>query len=247
MARTAGLLRRLKRFLFPEKFTCVCCGEELYEDSYVCPRCRACLPVNGGYLCSKCGRAMREQAPVCLECKAAMPSYHKARSAFRYEGEIVRLVKRFKTGARYLAAFFADSMLPLLAEAFADTDFLLPVPMTARARRRRGYNQSQLLAEALSARAGIPAEAGVLVKTRDTAAQKELSRRERAENLRGSFRVHERTKCRGKNILIVDDVMTTGATADAAALALLRAGARKVCLLTAASVPDARPRGESEG
>ena len=86
-------------------------------------------------------------------------------------------------------------------------------------------------------------KAELLVKTRETRAQKKLSRRERAENLRGSFRAHERAKCRGKSILLVDDVLTTGATAFAVAEALLRAGAARVFLLTAAGVPYAALRG----
>ena len=77
----------------------------------------------------------------------------------------------------------------------------------------------------------------MLVKTRETSSQKELSRKERAVNLKGSFRVHERAKCRGKRILLIDDVMTTGATANAVSQALFGAGAERVYLLTAASVP----------
>ena len=247
MARVRALLSRLKAFLFPEKLTCACCGEELYEGSYFCKRCEKALPYNTGYICSKCGRAMGEDAPVCLECKAAMPSFEKAASAFRYEGEIVRLVKKFKTGAKYLAGAFAEAMLPLVREQFAEADFLVSVPMTKRAKRRRGYDQGALLAGELSALSGLPYEAELLVKTRETRAQKNLSRRERAENLKGSFRVHERAKCRGRNILLVDDVLTTGATARGVGGALLRAGAARVCVLTAASVPYAALRGGRGG
>ena len=244
--RLRALAAWLKGLLYKEKFTCAVCGAELYEDAYFCARCRAQLPYNTGCVCSKCGRAVAEEAPVCLECKAHMPSYDRARSAFCYEGALVPLIKKFKTGGRHLAAALADAMLPVLQREFADADLLVGVPMTRRARRRRGYDQSRLLAEALSARSGIPLEASLLVKTRETAAQKKLSRRERAENLKGSFRVHERVKCRGKRILVIDDVLTTGATASAVAETLLRAGAARVCVLTAASVPYALLRGGGE-
>lgn len=226
--------------LFGRKLTCACCGAELFASERFCPHCLQTLPFNAGPVCSKCGRAIAEEYPVCLECKGDMPLYDMARSAFRYEGEVVRMVKRFKTGGQWLAEPLAEQMLPLLRSAFAGADFLVHVPMTDAARKRRGYDQAGLLADALASLSGMPHEAELLVKTRDTPSQKELTRRERAENLLGSFRVHERAKCRGKIIVLVDDVLTTGATASACARALRGAGAARVWVLTAASVPARR-------
>ena len=219
--------------------TCVCaaCGEDVFDDALFCERCMRTLPFNDGYICSKCGRAIGSDYPVCLECKAHMPLYDAARSALRYEGEAVGLIRRFKTGGRFLAEALAERMAPLLARHFPDADLLVAVPMTEAARRKRGYNQADLLASALSRRSGIAYAPDALVKTRDTAAQKQLSAAERAKNLAGSFRVHERTACRGRHVVIVDDVLTTGATADAVAKAVRGAGAERVYVLTAASVP----------
>lgn len=239
--RAAVLIaREVGKRMFSGGLTCVNCGTDLFSDGHFCEHCLDTLPLNSGFICDKCGRAIGEDYPVCLECKAAMPTYTAARSAFVYEGDIVRLVKKFKTGGKYLAEAFAERMLPTLVSVFSDADLLAFVPMTNRAKKRRGYNQSELLAAELSLRTGIPLERELLVKVRDTSAQKELSRRERAENLKGCFRVHERKLCRGKTIVLVDDVMTTGATANAIASALFGAGAKQVYLLTFASVPDRR-------
>lgn len=235
---------RAAKLLLGCGLVCACCGADRFGDAPFCERCMRTLPFNNGYVCGKCGRAIGEEYPVCLECKADMPAFTAARSAFRYEGEIVRLVKAFKTGKRYLAETFADSLLSVYAGRFAGADFFVPVPMTDAALRKRGYNQSLLLASALSERTGVPV-CEVAVKTRETAAQKFLSRRERFKNLQGSFRIAQRKACRGKNIVIVDDVLTTGATASALAASLLRAGARQVGLLTAASVSfRAQPKKE---
>ncbi len=234
---TSALKNFLRRAFYNEKLTCAACGADVFADSYFCGHCLKTLPFNGGSVCSKCGRRIADDYPVCLECKAVMPAYTRARSAFCYEGEIVRLVKNFKSGKPYLAGAFAEAMIPVLQKNFADADFAVFVPMTASAQKKRGYNQSELLAERVCGEAGVPLERGVISKTRETGEQKELSRKERAENLKGSFHVRERKKCAGKKILIVDDVMTTGATADALAAPLFGAGAAAVYLLTAASVP----------
>ena len=229
------------RSIFFGKACCAACGADVFSQEYFCGHCLQTLPFNAGYVCGKCGRAIGEDYPVCLECKADMPLFDAARSAFRYEGEIVRLVKKFKTGGKYLADAFAHSMLHFLLTDLSGADMLAYVPMTGRAERKRGYNQSRLLAERLSALSGIPLAENALEKTRETSAQKQLSRRERAENLRGSFHLSSRKIWRGKTAVLVDDVLTTGATANELARLLFGAGAKKVFVLTAAGVPQ---RGE---
>ena len=117
--------------------------------------------------------------------------------------------------------------------------------MTKKAERARGYNQSRLLAEELARRCGLEFLAPA-VKQRETKAQKFLGRAERAENLKGCFHIHDRKGVRGRRILLVDDTLTTGATSDELASALLHAGAAAVYLVTVTSVPKKDPFGKKE-
>ena len=130
----AGAMETARRLLFGEA-CCAACGADVFSQEYFCGHCLQTLPFNAGFVCGKCGRAVGEDYPVCLECKADMPLFDAARSVFRYEGEIVRLVKKFKTGGRYLADAFAQSMLQYLLSDFAGADILAFVPMTVRAER----------------------------------------------------------------------------------------------------------------
>lgn len=215
-------------------FTCDICSREVFKGERVCAECRKTLPWNNGVICPLCGRKVGEPG-ICLECKAELMETDKARSLFLYEGEAARLVLRFKDGQRYLVRACTELLLPLVRSEFPDANALTFVPMTARAEKKRGYNQSRLLAEALSVKLGIPCYA-FAEKRHETAAQKSLGRSARAENLKGSFHVTDRKGVKGARILIVDDTMTTGATASELAGCFRRAGAERVYLVTLTSV-----------
>jgi ComF family protein len=155
-----------------------------------------------------------------------------------------RLVQAFKfDGRRNLASLLA----PMLRVAFAgswsrdECDLIVPVPLHGQRKRERGYNQSALLAARLARDMVLPWSEAALTRTRDTPPQVGLTDARRFENLRSAFRSHHAGLVRGKRILLVDDVMTTGATVASASAALLEAGARSVSVLTVArSVPGAR-------
>ncbi len=222
-------------------FTCDVCDREVFANERVCASCMKSLPWNNNVVCPLCGRKIGEPG-ICLDCKEKPLSIKKARSCFVHEGEAARLVVRFKRGQKYLFRTLAELMLPLLKEGFGAADAITFVPMTERAEKERGYNQSFLLAEELAKQSGIELLAPA-VKRRETAAQKFLGRKEREENLKGCFHVKERKLVRGRKLLIIDDTMTTGATADELSSVLLRAGARETYLLTVTSVPRKNPFG----
>lgn len=222
-------------------FTCNICGREVFGGERVCAACMGSLPFVGAVCCPFCGRQVKEPG-ACLECKRKPLGVEKARSALVHEGEGARLVLRFKRGARYLFRTAADLMFPLMQE-FPDVDLITFVPMTERAEKRRGYNQSRLLAEELSRRSGVPLYAGV-VKRKETGAQKTLGRAEREKNLERCFHVNDRKGVKGKNILIIDDILTTGATVSELADTLKRAQAGRLFALTLTSVKNKHPFGQ---
>lgn len=239
MKKLFALLGRREREV---NYTCDVCGREVFENERICKICYPVLPWNNGEICPLCGRKVWE-AGVCLECKDKPLAVFKARSAFTHEGEAAKLVYRYKSGSRFLARTLAETIAPLAEREFPDADGYVPVPMTKKAKRRRGYNQSEDLCRELSRRTGKPVLI-VAEKRRETAQQKALGRREREQNLEDCFSVTDRAAVKGKKLLIVDDIMTTGATASALASRLLRAGAKEAGLLTVASVQKKDPFGK---
>lgn len=229
----SGLIKFLKEAFFPEKFTCDICGVETFGDN-LCPQCRKTVSFNNGTVCPVCGR--KNAVPeICTECKAVLPKFEKAVSPLVYENGTVALIAKFKNGEGYLKEYFAELIEEKLAP-LPRFDGIVYVPMTAKAERKRGYNQSKLLAESVSKRLGVPVILNAVVKTADTDEQKTLTRKERAENLKSCFKVEKREEIKGKSVLLVDDVMTTGATADALCERLLKASAKKVYFAAVASV-----------
>ena len=220
---------RISRYDASHNFTCDLCGREVFENERLCDVCRAGLPTIELF-CPFCGRRVREEG-VCLECKKQSLGVAKARSLYCHEGGAAALVLRFKRGEKYLAYTLAEELTPLLEREFSDCDALAFVPMTKKAERARGYNQSRLLAEELSRRTG-KAVLDVAEKRKETKAQKTLGRAAREENLKGAFHLVQRREVRDRRILIVDDTMTTGATAGELAALFYRAGADRVVLGT---------------
>lgn len=207
----------------------------MFENERICSECVRSLPWNTGAICPFCGRKVGE-AGACLECKEKPLKTEKARSAFVHEGEAARFVLRLKRGEKYLAYTGACVLSPIAKEEFPQADLLTYVPMTEKAEKKRGYNQSYLLAKELAELLQKPLFSSVR-KTKETLAQKTLGRRAREENLKGCFRVDGRADIKDKIILVIDDTMTTGSTASELADVFLKVGAKRVFLLTLTSVP----------
>jgi ComF family protein len=175
----------------------------------------------------------------CEHCAAAPPRYDYARSAAVYEGALRDALHAFKfAGRRALAAPLGDlATEQCVASLPGGIDALIPVPLAWERERERGFNQSTLLARRIARRLDAPTRPGWLGRIRSTRPQSELSAAERRANVRGAFRASARVV--GRHVLVVDDVLTTGATLDACARALRAAGARRVGVLTVARVVHA--------
>lgn len=206
------------------------------------PVCRACLagpkPLDAEFYCIQCRAPFRNRFPLddegrCSLCRLGVRGIDACYSFGFYEAELRGLIHLFKyarvrTLSKPLAKFLA---LALPREPCFDA--IVPMPLYWRKRWRRGFNQATLLAREISRSTHIPVE-HALRRTRDTAAQAGLTNAQRRKNVSGAFHAKERAALGNKRILLIDDVLTTGATAAACARALKLAGARDVTLLTLA-------------
>ncbi len=208
---------------------------------HICSRCLAALPFHeAGGACRICGAHITAEARhdfVCEACQATPPAYAFARSALRYEGEAEALVKAFKfRRATWLCEDLAD-FLEGAVRAKLDApavDVVVPVPLHPNRERARGHNQSALLAQSLARRLGRRSDGHSLVRIVDTEQQSRLSGETRLANVRDAFAVRAPQWIRGRTVLLVDDVMTTGATLSHCARALRDAGAARVWCATVA-------------
>ena len=199
---------------------------EPFRAEFFCISCRT--PFQNGFPLDSEGR--------CALCRSGLRGFDAAYCYGSYDGALRKLIHLFKYGkVRTLARPLSDLLAAALPrdEKF---DAIVPVPLHWWKRLRRGFNQSELLAQQIARRTGVPWRRA-LRRTRPTDVQAGLSNRERRKNVTGAFRPDCASKAlRDRNVLLIDDVMTTGSTGAACAAALKRAGAARVALLTVARV-----------
>ena len=213
-------VRDLEAFALPQR--CPGCGRPASPDRLLCGPCFERIPALSFALCVRC--LVRGGEPVgCSRHPQAV-----VWPALVYDERAALLVHALKYGGRPgLADALAERLAPALPAGLG-ADLVTAVPLHPARRRERGYNQAWGLAQGLAGRLGLPAVEGLLARVRHTPAQARLDPARRRRNLAGAFRVAEPQRYRGRRVLIVDDVLTTGATLEACLAALAGAGARPV-------------------
>ncbi len=228
----------LLEFFLPRM--CLFCGVPVGESALlaVCPECETQIKWVENPLCTCCGKMFEDrEGPdrVCGDCQTDPPPFARARAAALYNGPVAQAITRFKFSRQlaFLPVMQHWLKRPLCLELVAAADLLTPVPLHPKRIKKRGFNQSLLLAQAFP-EATVAREA--VVRTRHTAPQVGLNPKERRDNVKGAFFVTDPALVKGKQVLLVDDLYTTGATVKECAKVLRKAGARRVEILTVARV-----------
>jgi len=241
--RAVALARRLKKAavdtLYPP--TCLACRAATDAHGALCPKCWSLMRFIERPYCERLGTPFEQDLGEGLLSPQAMadpPVYARARAVARFEdGPARKLVHRLKYSDRAeLAQPMGRWMARAGTEILADADLLAPVPLHPLRLWRRRFNQAAMLAREIGRATGKPCDVDALVRVKATHSQVGLSRAQRAENVQGAFRVADGATVKGRNVVLVDDVMTSGATANAASRALVRAGAKRVDVLVFARV-----------
>ncbi len=219
---------------------CLFCGAAVGEAAQVavCPECAGLIHWVASPLCPCCGAVFESREGgdrLCGDCITEPPPFTRARAAALYDGPVTAAITRFKFGRQLALLPVMQSWLRQSAgaELAAAADLLAPVPLHPKRLQARGFNQALLLAQAFPDK---PLEREALVRVRHTRPQVGLNPGERRDNVKGAFAVPDPAQIRGKNVLLVDDLLTTGATVKECARVLKKAGARRVELLTVGRV-----------
>lgn len=217
------LLNQLLNLLFPPRCP-VCDGVLPFDSNHTPhPQCLLKLKYITGPTCLKCGQPIdSSRQEYCNDCARHPHNYIQGKALFLYDGPIKLSMYLFKYGNRREYAEFFAKEIALRYKDWLDLiqpDLILPVPMYKPKERRRGYNQAEVIARALSKELGIPCHPELIVRSRDTIPQKELSLEKRKNNLKNAFYVLQ-TTTKYRKILLIDDIYTTGSTIDSVAYSL---------------------------
>lgn len=250
-------IERLLELVYPQDIYCMSCGRPINRGSLYsfCEDCLSSLIWANKKLCQKCGKLLEDwyPDPLCGECKNKVRAFDRGITCVQYgdrERELIRELKYH--GKAYMARSLAEIMKDRLkihielSEASKDSvsdQIVVPVPMYKKKEKKRGYNQAALLGKYLAKSLNIQYSETVLFRVRDTEPMNSLTGKQREENLIGAFHVDKQgaEQVSGKMVILVDDIYTTGTTANHCSSILKGAGAKEVLLFSFASGRNQRP------
>lgn len=228
--KTEGLIR----MLYPRRCP-LCHGPLLFQQAFVHEECCRAVPLIREPRCKRCGKGLEnEQREYCGDCASGRHFFTRGVAVYAYQGKIKQSVHQFKFhNKREYADFYVQQMCKALIP-FLETwkpQALIPVPLHKSRKKRRGFNQAQLLAEGIGRAFGILVLTDLVVRTRATRPQKELNREKRKNNLKNAFKIPG-YDVKLKRVLVIDDIYTTGSTIDAIAELLLERGVEEIYFAT---------------
>ncbi len=235
--------------IFPSSLYCISCGKIIDSscDYALCESCMRRFHWAGAKTCTRCGKILAEdyRHDLCWDCRSFEHEFDRGFTCVQY-GLLERgvLMDYKYRGKAYIGRKLGEIMFDRMGLEDAEYDMIVPVPMHRKRQNRRGYNQAQIMASVIAGKKGVPCVSELLERTQPTKAMKGLGAVERFENLKNAFAVSSENHytISGKNILLVDDIYTTGSTLDACSRVLKTAGADKVYVLTFACGANIPPK-----
>ncbi|VEF13298.1 phosphoribosyltransferase [Pseudomonas fluorescens] len=221
--------------------TCILCDEPTDAEMPMCVACETELPWLGSH-CQTCALPLSADSLTCGDCLLEPPAFEQVVAPWVYGFPVDSLITRFKHNAKWpfgrlLAELLGQYLQHRFDEGLPRPDTLLPVPLANKRLRQRGFNQAAMLARWLSESLDLPCEEQTLLRIHDTDAQQNLDAKSRKRNLRNAFALAPDAAVKGRHLALVDDVLTTGATAQALARSLINAGAARVDVYCLARTP----------
>lgn len=236
-----NLFKKIRQTLintfYPQHIKCICCKDEIENQNVydLCENCYKTLPLIQSNFCTRCGFKFKGDGNgICLNCKSSNFYFDTARSAVVFADKIVNSIHKFKYAKyKFLATPFSYLLYDCLLIQNWNIDLICYVPLFGKREKQRGYNQSRELADKLSKLVNLEV-CHDIIRTRDTPTQTKLTRKQRQENVKDCFKLINPSQFKNKNILLIDDVFTTGSTTNEISKILKKAGASKVFVLTLA-------------
>lgn len=244
MGKFKNILIKCKDFLldllYPNDIKCLFCETDVpdFENNPICEHCQKSGVENTGTRCMFCDVQILNDNKVCDFCASKHKYFEKAVCPFVYQPQVRHAILALKNDhALYLVPKLARMIYDRIIEESIQFDYLVPVPVTSKTRKRRGYNQSEELAKEISRLSCKPVAADLLIKFKETKSQKFLGYEDRQKNLAGSITLSDKNFVKGKSFLIVDDVITTCATVNLCAKLLKEGKAKKINVAAIARNP----------